>query len=278
MSFKAAISNEFIKFFKRKEFYFTVLIGLFLGLFDFAEKCVDSYGKDSYKVFSANHQAMIFVGGIAGVLTALFLLPFISSICYSDSYYIEYKNSISKYTIVRLKRSYYFWSKAFVVSISGFFIAILPFLFNQLLCFIAFPIHSSAHYSNWPSYSDVLMYSTKTMLYPIVYLNNPYLVNFIHIFFAGIYGFTTALSSYSISLFINKNRLVANSLIPVIFLCAFFILEILGIGYFALSRYIIADGGFKEILPEYFYYEIIVIIALNLCLISYKSNLIKDEI
>lgn len=263
--------------FSRQEFYIVITIAIVLALAGFTEQCILHFGHLSFQVYSANHTSMIFTGSI-GMLIIYGLLPFLAAMAYADCYYVEYTQCISQLTLSRSDKGIFLTAKFVIVAIGGLVISVLPFLINQLFCLIAFPITSAAHYSNWPSNSDVLFLATRTMLFPKLYLGTPYLANLIHILIAGLYGLLCAISTFSISLFFRRNRLIVLGLVSVVFFIGSYLVEMLGIGFVTISRYVEADNSVRGLKIEYLITVASVLLFANLSAVLVKISVFKDEI
>ena len=143
------------------------------------------------------------------ILTAV-LVPLFSSIMHSDTYFLERRHHLVPAYISRKSRRAFFTAKAIVVLLSSFFIAILPLLFNQILCQLTFPAHSL--YVNGGYYTAKnLSYEQSRLAYLGLYYNHPLLYNYLHILFFGLYGAAMGFLSYVFSLYYKKQNLLLMS-------------------------------------------------------------------
>jgi hypothetical protein len=235
------------------------------------------FGRLDFKIYSADAQSLIF-HSVTGDALIFVILAFLASMAYSDETFVQDSQGISRYILFRSQRCALILARTVIVAVSGFIVSTLPFLFNSMLCLIAFPLASTAHDSNQASNSDVLQYATRTMLFPSLHLHHPYLSLMLHIALAGVFGVVVAISSHTLSLYFQKNRLVAIGAVPVLFVSSTFILDTLGLGRYELPRYISAAGGYKGIRVEYFAWIVALLLCINIILITIKLLLRQNEL
>jgi hypothetical protein len=85
-------------------------------------------------------------------------------------------------------------------------VCIIPLIFNQILCLVAFPEKEVITFFDGSGYSEMnLSLDLERVVFPNLYMNAPLISNFIQFFMAGIYGACLAALSFTISLYIRKN-------------------------------------------------------------------------
>lgn len=277
MEFMNIIKLEFKLMLYRKEFQFAFTAMLSFVSLAFIINCINLYGKDISYVFPANQ---IWVGfSISSMIISnvlyLFILPFISSIAYSDTYFIDYNTGIYKNIFTRCNKYIYFLAKGITVFSAGFIIIFIPLLVNQLLSLIPAPLKSCADITNWPSY---LFLPIKDMIFPNLFLYNPYLYNFLYMLIPALFGGIMALLSYSLSFYIKKSRLLVVSIVGILYVAENFLGSLLFDEGHSLFNYLFAFSFVKCLNENFFFSFMILCFILSIGIIIIKNLLIKDEI
>ena len=258
--------REFRQLFKREELKISITACFIIAVVGFLSSLPMARSMFASELPSAAHGAMIFNNQMGQAFSA-FLLPLICSFCYADSYYMERKSGYWIAVRSRLSKSAYMWKKAIVVTISSFFIAMLPFLINQLLCFAFFPLTSTY---------DMFASTKGTVNFPNLYENMPYLNNMVYILLNGIYGGVLGLLAFAFSLYIKKSRVVTLVATTIFMILSYFL-----VGLPSKESYVVYNYLYSA--PLHFYVEIykffvIIAVLLIISLVGICLKLRKDEI
>lgn len=217
---------ELKKAFGRFEFKVAVTIGLLFSMVCLIEGIKNS----PFNIFpsSAFQTAMVYDGKIAE-LFSIFILPMLAVLPFVDSYYCERKYGVEICYLTRTTHARYLLTKAAVVFVSSFIAVILPYLVNQILCIIAFPLERSRDIVFANPYQQTLLIELKNAPSPVLLMNQPGMRNILHAMFAGLYGASIGVFGFSLSLFIRKSRVFANLLpIAISYVWIFFTHKVLG--------------------------------------------------
>lgn len=196
---------EFKKLCLRREIYILLCICVFFASVAFLEEVVKNAGTPCALLPSALEAGMLWESGIGSVY--IYIMPFIASACYVDSYFTELG---SQYIAIDITRSgkKYFTRKYVVVLIAGFFVSMLAPLINLLLCNVAFPIRMPRAVETGSVYTISIEREMQWVLFPQLYISRPSMYAFLHICLLGIMGGLISGLSYCFSLFYRKNIVI----------------------------------------------------------------------
>ncbi len=270
------ILHEFKKLYYKKTTWFLIFTSAVIAVLSLIYHMVD-YPWISHTGYI---KSMCEVSLIRDSTIGLFLLPFIiplfSSIMHSDTFFNEKTHKTTAVYIVKKGRRVYFWSKAIVVFFSSLFISMLPFIINQLLCQIAYPLHEirvdPGYYLPFN-----LEYEQSRLSYPGLYYNRPLVYNYLHILLVGIYGATLGLVSFIFSLFYKKhNKLVMLSFSTIYsFIIALFAITI-NMNDYVIMYYLLGQPTIKGVNIMNFYYMIAFLLLPGILLLFYRIRVERD--
>lgn len=192
----------------RREFNFTLLFTILLCMSIFILDCCTYFGKDISQVISADQ---LFIGRATSKYSFIFrlLVPLVITIPFADSYFCERENNILSIILIRHKnRTTFYYSKLITVFFSAVSVVLIPQVLHQILLFFAFPTESIIDYSNWSTDQSSYYSHNKQILLEKIFVENPYLYNFIFsVSLSIILGFIAVLL-FNISFFVKKTRLL----------------------------------------------------------------------
>lgn len=235
------IKLEFKLLLSRKEFFYTFTIMMVLISIGFLSKCFSLYGRDIAKVYPASQLWFGWISDFSKIarliseLFYMFALPFIASLAYSDTYFIDYNTRMIKNIIIRCNKKDYIISKTVVVFASGFIVIFLPLVIEQILCFFVAPVSGRFDILHTKAYQFPYI---KAMQFPVLFINYPYLSNFLFAVIAGMFGACISLVSYSISFINKKSRLLVVAIPGIVYVVYNFIVEFLNMRHLSLLNYL----------------------------------------
>lgn len=255
--------------FTRLEFKLILLISIFIVCGNFISMCIRFYGRDIIDVFQASD---FFIGrnqsSIFNSIFYIFLFPLISAFSYSDVFLIEKSNNLYNYYITRTNKLKYFVSKIFVVLSSGMIVILIPLLISYLLSYIAAPIYNSIDFTNVPS--DYYQPITDYIMFPNIYVNNPYLHNLIFIIIPCIFGMLFALLAFSISTLRKTNKLFILIIPTILMLIESFILGVLRLDNYSLVRYLYSGANIRGYSSNILFVNFFILLILTITILSFK--------
>jgi len=279
MNIKNIIKLEFKLLFSRKEFLYTFSAMMILVCLAFLLKCFALYGRDISLVYPASQ---LWFGWLPAISSAkpitglfyMFVLPFAASVVYSDTYYIDFKTGVVKNIITRCEKSQYLLAKGIVIFISGFIVIFIPLVFEQIFCLFASPIRGGLDLTHWPAYTSPL---TEYLQFGGLYVNHPYLRNFLLIVLSSWFGGGISLFSYALSYVNKKNRLFIVAAPGILYIIYNFIVEFVGVRSIGLMYYLYSSMTFSGSTTLY-----IVVLAgmvlLSSAIIFGKKIVSRDEL
>lgn len=266
---KTYIFLEYKRLLTDKKFKLIFLIFLSLILASFTYTCYTVYGENLSSIRA--YYEMSIIQGIPSsfIRSALIiLLPLISSIIYSDSYYQEYSTGVYKNIVTKISRKKYLLSKIIVNFSIVFFILFFLLFINELLTLITFPLQGYDSNFSLPSYSII---THNEWFLDILRLSKPYLYNIVIIF--NFCLISSILSTLTLVLcFSNTKKWLINCFSVFIFYITLMILsQILKIPQLSFSSYIVfpAVGNIQSFLIIIL---ILVFLILSLLLYSIKKE------
>jgi hypothetical protein len=202
------------------------------------------------------------------------VLPFIVSLTYSYCYYDDNKNGILKILIPITGRKNYYLSNALTIFLSGFFIAFLPLLLEQLVLFIFCPINTPFMISRLPIADDYISGIGKTSYnLESLRLNYPYLFNLLYCIIPSVTGGLMALLSYSVSLFTRKSRFLILTAPAIMWIVIPFLITNTGMHSINLNFFIQPQDTFFD-----WIWLTVILMVINTAAICSKLLFLKDEI
>ncbi len=241
------LNCELKKLLRHREFFAAMLLGVVFAVLCAAEQMFIFKNTDASLMKPAFRLAMIEDSSSLAHIVLSFLLPILPALAYADSYFTEYAFGADILQLERRTRTQYFVSKAIVVFLAGFTVVVVTYLVNELICLAAFPYYNhnsftGQGYSGEPFPAEFVQAS----LFPTLFLQSPYLNNLAHILMAGIWGALLGLMTYSISLFVHKNRIAVLFATTIVITVYSFLAENFA-GAYAVSNYI---SSFPRILDK----------------------------
>ena len=278
------LKQEFAKLLKRNEPYVVLLLSALLAVLSVVNQYyADMGGYQHYvNINSAVQQAAIY-NSMVGQFLIFCLLPLFVSLPFADTCYLESKNNLLPIVVTRTNYAAYLKAKLIVVAISAFVAAILPFVFDQLLCLMTFSSPNTAEAAFGPLFDKGLFGAQRNHLFQSLGTNYPLLNNFVHILFVGVFGALLGIFTFVLTLYIRKNRIVALCTTTVVSMAWFFILEIVQIFTGKLQivfhRYFISYPAISwhpaPVVPI-IYFVLSLIVYFGLCLCFFKKHLKKS--
>lgn len=262
--------TEFKIAFDRIETKIAITLGLVLAFLCMLDSIRST---DPLFPFSAFQSAMAYNGKVAELFSAI-LLPIVAVLPYTDSFYCEKKYGVYLFCLTRIGRIKYFFFKAIVVFTISFLIILIPYLFNQMYCMIAFPFEHVRDIVSGTIYDNTWLPELIITPSPELLLNHPVIRNLQHILFACFYGSSIGLLGFSLSLFINKNRVITNVL-PVALCFVWTLFAFLSLG----NDYVPALGigiGLNQPIQSYTPMIIVVGFGYLTCIVSVFIKCKKD--
>jgi len=270
-----AVNYEIRKLFKRSEFRIAIIIGILFAIAGLIEQILLRYGVDAAAVLPASQMAMVFDGSIGNAL-ATFVLPVLVSMGYADSYFMDRAYGVDCMQIIREGRKKYFWSKWTAVIISGFIIAIFPFIVNQIFTLIAFPLHNMNSVFSPDAY-QLTFQEVNSALFPKLYMNAPYINNLAHILLIGIYGMVLSSVTYAFSLFFKKNRIAVVACTAILISIYLFVTANMSASL-AVSNYLTSAPITIGVNLYFFLISLTVVLIISAAVLWIKCAKFRDEI
>ena len=203
---------EFKKLFDRIELYIIITLGLLFAIISLMTNNLTPT-LSAAKIFSAYQASMIYSGGFAEMFCGI-LLPAFAVLPFADSYFTEKHQGSMICSLTRQSRIRYIAKKAFVAFTAAILVIFITYLFNQVLCLIAYPVSQTRTFLDGNIYSNPIYQEVLHTPTPSLYMNSPLVLNIIHVLYACLYGGSIAMLSYCLSLYIYKNKAVTN-LLPI---------------------------------------------------------------
>jgi len=279
MSIKNMIKLEFRLLFSRKEFLYTFTTMMILVCLSYLLKCFGLYGRDITQVHPASQMWFGWtpIIRIAKPMTGLFYLialPFIASLAYSDTYYVDSNNGTSKCILSRCEKWVYLLVKGVVVFVSGLIVIFIPLILEQIFCLFASPIRGGFDLLGTPAYEFTY---TGAMQFPDLFAGNPYLRNLLIAFLASIFGGCISLISYALSFINKKSRLFVVAVPGIAYVMYNLIVEFFDKRCLGLSYYLYSSVTFCG-RTSYIVLFMAGMIILSLAIIIAKSIACRDEL
>jgi len=277
MEFRNLIKLQIKILITRKEFQYSFTLMLFFVATAFIINCFSLYGKEITSVQAANQLWFGFSQYSSAVssIVFIFVLPLISSMAFADTYYTEMNTGIYKNILTRCKKSNYIISKGIITFVSGFLVVFIPLLLSQFLSLIIAPVNSCIDVTNLPSF---IFMHTENMVFQELFLNHPYLYNFLYIVISGIFGAVLALLSFALSFLPIRSRLLIIATPTVLYIVQAFISTLLFGAMYALCYYLFPFVGIRGLEPMYFFSVVSGTLVFSVIIITVKSIFIKDEV
>ena len=281
MNFAHAVGFQLKNMVRRKEFYFAFLVSLCLIFFSTVFELAGIYKTDVLNLFPA----WIYFGFSSYSVTpvslaflqifAIFALPFLASLAYSDCCFNNYRDGLYKLLLPKFGRRQYYASCGTAVFLSSFLLIFIPFLLREAVFLIAVPANSTVLGPNSPL-GDSLFRNVHSL--DFLALNLTYVFYFLYCLIPGLTGGCIALLSFSISLFYHKNRFLVLTLPGILYLACNFLLPMLGVPQAAFSSLILPPRGIRGlVLTPLLIYWAILLLGNIICL-ECKIHLLEDEL
>lgn len=191
---------------KRLEFKLMLLCLFIISIGTFWVDCYNYYGRNLCNLRSAYELGIIQSLNFKIILQLLIvILPIISCVIYSDSYYKDYKSGIYKTILTKVEKMNYFLSKAVVNFFITFLVFFIPLVINQILYCIAFPCKGYFNNYGLPYYD--IGYTNFNSLYvlDLLRIKSPLLYNLTYILNISLFAGTFALLVFSFQLYYKRN-------------------------------------------------------------------------
>ena len=203
---------ELKKLFDRIETYIVITICLLAAALSLLASNA-SYPISAANVLSSYQAAMIYGGGFSEMFSGI-IMPACAVLPFVDSYFMEKRHGSLACSLTRQSRAKHIGNKALVVFFSSISVVFIAYFVNQMLCFIAYPSAETRGFIAGNIYNNPVWQEVMHTPNPSLYMNNKLFLNFTHIGYACLYAGAIALLGYSLSLYIYKNKAVAN-LLPI---------------------------------------------------------------
>lgn len=227
------IRCEFKKMFSRNEWLYALVFCVVIAVVGFL---IDiSWGTASevphfLSLFKFPTQAsMVHKSDVSALL--LFLIPMLASFPCAWFYHREMDSRSAPVYLTRGTAADYYFSKAIVIVITGFVLAVLPFLINLGLCLLAYPvppygIFANEVYDGGGISPEMVM---ANAMFPMLYMNAPVADALMHILLFGLAGAAFALMTYAVTLFFRKNIIITLATTTVFGLLLYLILGVFNV-------------------------------------------------
>lgn len=197
--------------FTQKSFVITMMVMIVFSCVAFIVNCITIFGRpitnvpNVYFFFigSALSESMYYILSV--------ILPLAAALPFADSYFKERKDNLLPVVLLKSSRSTYYFSKGIAVFFSGFFIAFIPLLLNNLLNFIVFPVTAGCDFTMFPTYdSDFFVkgFWLKNIILKDFFISSPYLYNLFFLFAISTVSGLYAVIIYNLSFFVKKQHLL----------------------------------------------------------------------
>ena len=269
------IKMELLSCFKRKEIHFVMLFLIILSLLAYGMECIAFYGSEMSFIRSSN-ESTIFSGVYSGSIryTILLMLPFISSLIFSDSFYRDYHSGVFKGIVTRVRKSDYILSQATVVFLSTFLTFFIALFLNLVIVKVTFPAVGFDNNYGIPPYDIGIQNFDEKSFLDFMRIQSPFGFNLLNLFILSFFAGLLSLFTYGLYfLFLDKNRIYG---IFFSFLC--YIVTIIGLPVLGFSDLSLPNqlqpGHEGTVLPLIVWG--IILAAVSACLIVWKG--IKNEV
>lgn len=259
----------------RKEFKIIFLILMIISIGSFLFSCFykgggNQYGGSLLQVRSAFEMSMIQGPGVRIILSSIVLLiPLFSVIIFSDSYYSDCQSGVYKSILTRANQNVYVWAKSLVILTVTFLSFLIPFLINQLLCLIAFPIKGFDNNHALPPYDIGIQNFSSEWMFDLIRLQSPLLYNLIFMILISFTASLLALFAYSAYFLVKKGRFAVISGIFLLYIISQLVVILVGSYKFALVNLLIPGTGSFYVLLVW----MSVLFISSLIIITMKSKL-----
>jgi len=274
------IKCEFKKMFKRNEWLYALAIGILFAVFGLMAKTNDAY-KNVFNLLSTiespTQSAMTHTAGVIDLLVCL--LPMLVSLPCAWFYHEEMSNHSISVLLTRGTLKQYLFSKAIVISLSGFVLAVLPLVANLCLCLLAYPfpahgIFAESAYSNGMGISQTTVIGSA--MFPTLYMNSPVLDALIHIALFGLFGSVAGLLTFAITLYFRKHIIVTLGLTTVAGVMIILVLGIFGAGRYMPQSIVYTDPNTLVASLPVFVTEMLLILCAVMLMLAIKLRRHRD--
>lgn len=283
---KYNIKYVFMDILHRREFFITLTVSFFVILLPVFFDMLTLYRGDTIYIHPAwfywgpngkgfsysSAEGGMFYGSWAFKIFYFFLLPFLASMAYAYSCYDDSHSETLKILIPRMGRKSYYLSKALAVFFGAFTVVFLPLILEQILLCIAAPFSLPFNFTR-SAIIDLDEFSHGAM--QGLYLNAPYLFNFIGCLLPAITAGFIGLLSYSFSLFFKKSKFVILTLPGILWIVIpFFLTAIVPSFWTVVPDKLLRFGS------DFFPWVIFTLglFAVNILAIGGKLLFVKDEL
>ena len=217
---------EFQKLWRSKNFWIALTVSLLIGFLPFLFMNSHQSGQ---VIYTPENSCLLYGSGL-GALLLFFFTPLLASFPYASSYHEEKRNHSEALLLTRKSRQAFFLSKLTVILVSAFIISVVPFLFNYLLCLVAFPRPNVPPVDALPFvfkdvYTRDFFSEIGQVLFPRLFLNYPILDVLLHLFLVGVWGMGCAALTFSFSLVYHRHLLVTAFLPSILVLISIVLLD-----------------------------------------------------
>ncbi|WOC33372.1 MULTISPECIES: hypothetical protein [Caproicibacterium] len=222
---KKILKLQFYNMLRGKSFYFALLLMCGLTAAFMLQSISTFINLDQtllrpawYLWYQNAVQSLMDRGSTSGYMTLLgmtgfLLLPFVAVLGYGASYYDGLKTGTVKSVLSRTSQKAYFVSGAIVTFTGAFLVILIPYVFEQMILLIlcaGAPQQNAAALSpvmdNWGYWLDVPEFLWSLQM------NHPVLFDLLCCLNPAMVGGAFAVLTYSLSLFIHKNRFLVLTL------------------------------------------------------------------
>lgn len=252
--------------FKRQNFYVIMMIMVLLSVSLFFVNCLSTYGEWIYSVPAAKY---LFLGSMHynNQIPMIFslIIPIVTVLPFADSFFEDREKHTVEYYLTRCDNNQYYYSKLFVVFLSGAIVMFVPLVINYLLNFIAFPLDSYMDFTRL-SADQTWIYRAlldRLIMFKNLMVSNPYVYLLLHIVLFSVAGGLMAVVGFQISFFYKKSRIKLVCAFFIIYHLYSMILDGIGITEFDFSNYLFAysSGSTQSIRGAVFTWSALVLAA-----------------
>ena len=232
------IKTELLSCFKRKEIHFVMLFLVILSLLAYSMECIAFYGSELRFIRSSNESTIL-----SGVYSnsvrvmIMLMLPFISSLIYSDSFYRDYHNGVLKGILTRVRKSDYILSQAAVVFVSSFLTFFIAFFLNLVIVKVPFPAVGFDNNLGLPPFDIAIQnYNEKSFL-DFIRIQSPFGYNLLNLFILSFFAGLLGLFTYGVYfLLLDKNRIYGMFFSFICYIASTIGFSVLGFWNFSLTE------------------------------------------
>lgn len=263
---------------KTIEFHFSAFFLLGVVTIPFVFHAFNSQSIYESMLEPANQQYILFRNSQLMIpdIFVWIIVPSVSALCIFGMLKYHEISSMGGYFLQRTSRIRYYFGGfviAFIVPFALFFISLA---LNQLLCIIAYPMSSFVSASGSLNIKEFP--GVSYLLFPEMFVNKPYLYNFINIFLVSLTAGCFSLLFYSFVTLKPSKRNVFFIFPFMFYLVVALFVTLIGKFSYIPAYYLYANNGMDNLNFPYFVGFLCAILLISLFLTIYKVLIEKDEL